>query len=211
MEIYIIHEESRIDRSHNVDILCEHFPNAIVFPAISPSWIKDCGVRSVLGCSLSHLEILYNSKANSVLILEDDAELRSDFFNMLDLKVPEDAGSIIFGGEIPPENTACGVGEYSKIIGQYYGSHAVWYNLKYLKSVNFFAIVYKIIATRKIGSETNNLSDDIGICYESILAYTLKLLNISLYRPKSMGFVTIESISQRTNMVMKPRVKFLDI
>ena len=211
MEIYIIHEESRIDRLHNVNLLCEYFPNAIVFPAISPSWIKDCGVRSVLGCSLSHLEILCNSVDNSVLILEDDAKLRSDVFNMLNLKVPEDAGAIIFGGEIPPENTVCGVGEYSKIIGQYYGSHAVWYNLKYLKSVNFFNVVYKIIATHKIGTHTNNPSDDIGMCYESILAYTLKLLNISLYRPKSMVFSTIESISQRTNMMMGPRVKFLDI
>lgn len=208
MDTYIIHLESRTDRTDNICELLKIFSDASIYQAISPSWVKNDSMRSVLGCSLSHLDILYNSKSTLVLILEDDAKCLTDFKS---INIPEDAGAIIFGGEVPPESVIDGVNGYYKISGQYFGSHAVLYNTRILKSNKFFETAYKIIATHKIGSELGCDITNVGLCYESILAYALKKINVPLYRPKDMLFTTIDSISSRTNAPMGPRSKYLNI
>jgi hypothetical protein len=205
--------DSHIDRESNVKKLHEIFPQAITTPAIIPTWEEDMGIRSVLGCTLSHLSILRGNNSSSVLILEDDAEIRPEYINYFDhLTIPKDAAVIIFGGEIPKSSTVeTEYNNYNSVTGVYYGSHAVWYNLNILKDSNFFETALKLIETSQIGTHTERDTPIVGLCYESVLSFSLHHNKLKCYRPRNIPFTTISAVSSRTDKIMHPRNLYLDI
>lgn len=202
MKTVIIHTKSQTDREPNILELFKNYDEITIFNGIVPNWVKDKYDRAVLGCSLSHINIIErNINEKSLLILEDDASLiQENAVHVLSSEVPADAGIIIMGGvdlknykAIPYENTI-----YHEITPPFYGTQAVWYNTELLKNTNFLLNAYKTIASTKIGKD--------GICLESILMQSLLNTGLKIYKPDKMLYSIIECVSLRTGTTIKPNL-----
>lgn len=205
MDINIIHLPEQEDRKSNVVDLAMLLGEAKIIHGAVPLWESHPSAKSVRGCALSHLNSLYNQKANEpLLVLEDDASLYKNIWQELqENKIPEDCGVLIIGGDC--ENFIDSEGFFLKLQSPFYGSHAVWYNTPLLRERGFLTHAYQLLASSGMG-DTDNYN---GLCYESILMAALTKCGLNAYRPRTMMFTTIESKSSRLNEVMPPRDKVL--
>ena len=147
MKTFIIHVYSEFERDTNVVKLANSYDEVSIIRGMVPNWVVDPFDRAVLGCSLSHLNILQNYiNEENVLILEDDAALLSENVKAVETsEIPEDAGILLLGGDNVPnynnknvENTI-----YHEIYPPFYGTQAVWYNTNKLKKTDFLINCYK--------------------------------------------------------------------
>lgn len=207
MKTFIIHVKSQTDRDQNLIKLLQNYKEVTIYTGESPSWVIEPYDRAVLGCSLSHINIINdNIDEESVLVLENDAEIIQDnISHVLNSPIPDNAGIIIMGGDnVPnydknPHNNTI----YHQIIPPFFGTQAVWYNTNLLKNTSFVLNAYKVMASSKIGKD--------GICLESILLQALSKTDLKIYRPDKMLYSAIESTSLRTGTILTPTLSTLSI
>lgn len=208
MKIFIIHCPERFDRIPSVASLLSAHPEAKVTAAIRIPW-EPAFQGAVRGSSLSHLEIALHGMQDGspVLVLEDDAVLRTEAWKKFDIsKVPSDVGVVMLGtqtedGKVgePDENG------FRDVLPPNWGAHAVLYMPSLLKS-HFFFSAFRILASKPIGTPTQD-----GLCYESILHMALQNTGLRIVRPASCTHTTIPSISDRTGEITPEFTKNLDL
>jgi hypothetical protein len=203
MKTFIIHVTSQTDREQNIIDLIKNYEDVTVVKGTVPTWIEDYFSKAVLGCILSHLKIVEkNINEDSVLVLENDALLLPEHVqSVMSSDIPKDAGILILGGDnIPNYKPQCVDNTiYHEIIPPFYGTQAVWYNTVILKNTKFLLNAYKAMTMHKIGKG--------GICFESVLMNALVETGLKIYRPAKMLYTTIESVSLRTQSVLKPNTE----
>lgn len=155
--IYVINLPERVDRRKEmekelkrIDLDFSH-PKVSLFSAIRPSDKLAFPNIGVLGCYLSHLEILRkarNKNFETILIMEDDLTLSQQFFNLkkeLITKVNTLDWGIIFLGYDPYMGL-----EYSDYYPEEYGSQKLTKSITLKKSqypvkgTHFYAVNHKI-------------------------------------------------------------------
>jgi len=197
MKTFIIHTYSQSDRNNNIIKLASDYDEVSIIRGIVPEWVKEPFDRAVLGCSLTHLNILQKYiNEDNILILEDDAFLLSENVKDIEIsQIPEDAGILLLGGDnVPNYNKINVTGTvYHEIHPPFYGTHAVWYNTDRLRNTDFLTNSYKALATNAVGKN--------GICYESVLLHGLLNTGLKIYRPANMLYSTIEVFSLRNQEI----------
>jgi len=207
MKTFIIHTFSQDDRINNVLKLASDYNETIITRGIVPSWIDEPFNRAVLGCSLSHLNIVQKYiNDDNILILEDDALLLSESVKDIESsEIPDDAGILLLGGDNVQNYSANNVGDtiYHEIFPPFYGTHAVWYNTNKLKNTDFLINAYKSLAMYPVGKN--------GICYESVLLQGLANTGLKIYRPSTMLYSTIETFSLRNQEITTPNTSTISV
>jgi hypothetical protein len=199
MKTFIIHTKSQVDREANLIQLLQNYDEVTIVSGVIPSWIDNPADKAMLGCSLSHINIVHdNIDQASILVLENDAAIiKENVSYVLNSEIPSDCGVILMGEW--PNTTKHNISKYKDTIyheiqAPFFGTQAVWYNTKLLKNTDFLINSYKVISSNKVGKD--------GICLESILMQALKNTGLKIYRPDKMLYTTIESISLRTGTIM---------
>lgn len=207
---FVIHDEQRIDRLCNINNLKQVTPNLKIYKAIKPIWEENLVARAVRGCSLSHIDIASTQlKPDApVLVLEDDAAVHERGllqWENIQHKIPADAGIVLLGSETEQVSDPNADG-FMEVFPKCWGTHGVLYMPTLLKT-NFFTKAAFAVAINKMGPAQHSA----GMCYESVLFTSLQDTGLKMYRPPSMIFKTVESISSRTTRKMAARERSVDI
>lgn len=190
MQTRIIHCARRTDRIKNIASLIHHFPKADIYPAKEPRHEATQHNKAMLGCALSHLDLIGKSDG-TVLVLEDDATLEGEMPDLSTL--PDDAAAILLGGE------AYTYGEdengWREIFPKYFGTQAIIYTAKAKECLKE---AYRVIAESGLGRQEGASR----ICFESLLMNA----GMKIYRPSGeIPFSTLEDLSETRGQVLPPR------
>lgn len=191
---YIIHRESRNDRKSNVAHLCSKLQDCNIVEALVTDFPENPQGKAIRGCCVSHLGIIKNFlKDEPIMVLEDDA----DFVNMPNLdNIPNNAGIILLGGET--ERHLKYDDNWYEILPPFFGTQCVVYYPEYKKCL---LDAYELAATMNLGWGQKT------ICLESLLLMSLQNSDLKIYRPKTMCFSTLQTLSESTGKIEEPRRK----
>jgi len=192
METHIIHCARRTDRIKNIANLMHHFPDAEIYNAQEPLHETSQHNKAMLGCALSHLDVIGKFvKDSPVMVLEDDASFEGEMPKIY--TAPEDATALLLGGE------AYNYGEDEKgwreIFPKYFGTQAIVYMPAARECLEK---AYRVIAESGLGRQQGAKR----ICFESLLLNA----GMKIYRPSAaVPFSTLEDISETRCEVTPPR------
>jgi hypothetical protein len=194
IDVLIVHKPDRVDRDPFVRKLIADFPQSRIQNAYVPKWETDKVARSLRGGACSILNaVRKNLACNPLLILEDDADFIGTMSDLT--SIPDDAGVVLlgsWGAPLPQDGE-----QWTKIQSKFFGCQAILF-MPILTQTEFVLTAYEMAMLCSF----DPASEGLKTCIESILLHSTNAVGLSVYRPQVFPFVTHESISDRTGVVM---------
>lgn len=194
----IIHREQDRERVPLINLMREVIPSSRIVGAFEPLWEQAKDVRSIRGCSVSHLKA-YAAIANEStphLNLEDDAVVIPDGLKELaELEsLPDDCGVLLVGSETP---NIYKMGSFYEVVVPFHGAHGVLFNTPLLCKTHFLMHAWELLSTTEMSEK--------ACCFEGLLFAACSRVGLRVYRMDKMAFSTSGGISSRTGRVHGPR------